>query len=130
MPACTRKTSSPRWRPGSVPWRSGTPHQIEHRVRDARGGYRWFLTRTIPVCNEDGRIVKWYGTCTDIDEQKRARDSLRTEKERLRLAFEAGRMCTWDWEASTGQIVWSESREQVHGLPPDGLDGTIESFRA
>ena len=38
-------------------------------------------------------------------------------------------MCTWDWEASTGQIVWSESREQVHGLPPDGLDGTIESFR-
>ena len=78
---------------------SGTPYQIEHRVRDAAGSYRWFLTRAIPLCDEDHRIVKWYGTCTDIDEQKRARDSLRTEKERLKLAFEAGRMCTWDWEA-------------------------------
>jgi len=108
---------------------SGTPHQIEHRVRDAKGSYRWFLTRAIPLYDEGRQIVKWYGTCTDIDEQKRARDLLRTEKERLKLAFEAGRMFTLDWEAATGQLVWSETLEQIQGLPRGSFIGTIQSFR-
>ena len=129
MPACTPTTSNPRCRPGRGPWSRAPPIRSSIAFETPGGSYRWFLTRAIPLWDEDHRIVKWYGTCTDIDEQKRARDSLRTEKERLKLAFEAGRMCTWDWDASTGQIVWSESREQIHGLPPDGIDGTIESFR-
>ncbi len=108
---------------------AGSPHQIEHRVRDAAGNYRWFLTRAIPLRDETHRIVKWYGTCTDIDEQKRARDLLRTEKERLKLAFEAGRMGTCDWEAATGQLVWSDTFEQIHGLPRGSLNGTIQAFR-
>ena len=62
-------------------------------------------------------------------EQKRARDLLRTEKERLKLAFEAGRMWTWDWDAATGQIVWSEMPEPIHGLPHGSLNGTIQAFR-
>ena len=108
---------------------SGTPHQIEHRVRDANGNYRWFLTRAIPLHDESHQIVKWYGTCTDIDVQKRAGDLLRTEKERLKLAFQAGRMFTLDWEAATDKLVWSETLEQIHGLPHSSFTGTIQDFR-
>ena len=49
------------------------PYQVEYRFRDCRdGAYRWHLGRGLPV-RDDGRpIVRWYGTCTDIDDQKRA----------------------------------------------------------
>ncbi|MDB5351820.1 MAG: domain S-box [Planctomycetota bacterium] len=56
---------------GSV--RSGQPYQIEYRFKDRpTGGYRWFLGRALPVRDETGAIVRWYGTSTDIDDQKRA----------------------------------------------------------
>lgn len=49
----------------AIPW------QMEYRIRRADGVYRWHLGRSIPII-EDGRIVKWYGTATDINDQKRA----------------------------------------------------------
>ena len=52
---------------------SGDPYEIEYRFKDrARGGYRWQLARGLPVRDDSGAIVRWYGTCTDIDDQKRA----------------------------------------------------------
>ena len=48
---------------------SGSTYAVEYRFRGADGSYRWFLTRGNPVRGEAGRIVKWVGTCTDIDEQ-------------------------------------------------------------
>jgi PAS domain S-box-containing protein len=56
--------------------RSGEPFQIEYRFLDRRTGlYRWFLGRALPVRDEEGRIVRWYGTSTDIDDQKRAENA-------------------------------------------------------
>ena len=52
--------------------RSGDPYQIEYRFKDrASSGYRWHLGRALPVRDEAGRIERWFGTCTDIDDQKR-----------------------------------------------------------
>ncbi|MFL5351537.1 PAS domain-containing protein [Archangium sp.] len=56
--------------------RTGDPYEVEYRCRRYDGVYRWFLGRANPVRDADGRIVKWFGTCTDIDEQRRAADSL------------------------------------------------------
>src|SRR5437660_1506807 len=47
------------------------------RLRRADGEYRWFLIRTVPLRDEQGTIVKWYGTSTDIEDRKRAEDTLR-----------------------------------------------------
>jgi PAS domain S-box-containing protein len=53
--------------------RSGEPYQIEYRIRDHRTGeYRWHLGRALPVRDAAGAVVRWYGTSTDIDDQKRA----------------------------------------------------------
>jgi PAS domain S-box-containing protein len=56
------------WR---VAIRDGTPYQTETRYRDRNGDYHWFLCRALPIRGDDGTIVRWYGTSTDIDEQKR-----------------------------------------------------------
>lgn len=56
--------------------KTGDLYQIEYRMRRADGRFRWFLARATPARNEAGEIVRWYGTCTDIDDQKRQADVL------------------------------------------------------
>ncbi|MBC7783464.1 MAG: PAS domain S-box protein [Burkholderiales bacterium] len=50
--------------------RSGEPYMIEFRVRGGDGEFRWFLARAMPIRGGGGQIVRWFGTCTDIHEQK------------------------------------------------------------
>jgi PAS domain S-box-containing protein len=71
-------------------WRAaletGEPFENEARHRGAGGEYRWFLVRALPFRNKQGKIVKWYGIITDIEDRKRADELLRAslrEKEAL-----------------------------------------------
>ena len=50
--------------------RSGDPYEVEYRLRGKDGTYRWFLCRANPIQSSTGEIVKWFGTCTDIENQK------------------------------------------------------------
>jgi PAS domain S-box-containing protein len=56
---------------------SGAPFKAEMRLRRADGEYRWFVVRTVPLRDEQGRIVRWYGSSTDIEDWKRAQDAAR-----------------------------------------------------
>src|SRR5205823_4869430 len=76
------RTVHPEDLPGVMEkWRTdmavGEPCEYELRLRRADGEYRWFLVRTVPLRNEQGNIVKWYGTSTDITERKKAENALR-----------------------------------------------------
>lgn len=56
---------------------SGTSYQLEFRLRNANTGeYRWFLSKAVPIKDKDGVITKWFGTCTDIHEQKSITENL------------------------------------------------------
>jgi hypothetical protein len=63
---------------------SGQPAHIEHRVRRADGQYRWLLAHGVPLRDGLGQIVKWYGTVVDIDERKRAEETLRQSAKELK----------------------------------------------
>ncbi|MDP9253720.1 MAG: ATP-binding protein, partial [Verrucomicrobiota bacterium] len=61
---------------------TGKPYEIRYRFLERRSGaYRWFLGRALPVRDEWDQIVRWYGTCTDIDDLVRAEDTARRAKE-------------------------------------------------
>jgi formate hydrogenlyase transcriptional activator len=62
----------------------GLPFEIEQRARRKDGQYRWFLIRYNPFRDEQGRLVRWYATGTDIDDRKRAEDRTRNENIALR----------------------------------------------
>ncbi|MGB6521814.1 MAG: SpoIIE family protein phosphatase [Candidatus Cybelea sp.] len=65
------------WKRWTEAIESGTPYEQEFRLRrGADGGYRWFLCRAVPLFARDGKVSRWIGTSTDVDEGKRARDSL------------------------------------------------------
>ncbi len=62
---------------------TGQPLQAECRIRNADGQYRWFLVRALAIGGRDGKIQSWFGTCTDIDDQKRTEVALRLANEDL-----------------------------------------------
>src|SRR5207245_7042674 len=67
----------------------GLPFEIEQRALRKDGQYRWFLIRYNPFRDEQGRLVRWYATGTDIDDRKRSEE--RTQNENLVLREEIDR---------------------------------------
>jgi PAS domain S-box-containing protein len=64
---------------------SGEPGEEKARLRRFDGEYRWFLFRAVPVRDEQGKVVRWYGTNTDIEDLKRAESLLTAEKRTLEM---------------------------------------------
>ncbi len=55
---------------------TGEPYEAEYRFRRHDGEYRWFLARALPMRDESGGIIKWFGTCTDIDDRRKVANKL------------------------------------------------------
>ena len=77
---------------------SGEPFQMEQRVRRKDGQYRWFLGRFNPLRDDEGRIIRWYGTGIDIEERKQAEE--RVQKENVALREEIDH--SWMFEEIVG----------------------------
>ena len=75
---------------------SAEPGEIEARLRRFDGIYRWFLFRATPSFDNNGKVVQWFGTNTDIEDRKRAEGALRSNEERFRLIVDSipGFVCT------------------------------------
>lgn len=58
--------------------RTGDPYEIRYRLKHKSGGYRWTLGRALPERDEAGKIIRWYGTCTDIHEHLLAQEKLQS----------------------------------------------------
>jgi len=89
-------------------WRTavetGTPYENVRRVRRADGEYRWFLSRGAPLRGELGKIIKWYGAETDIEDQRRAEDAVRRSEAYLAEAQRLSRTGSFGWRPSTGDL--------------------------
>jgi PAS domain S-box-containing protein len=85
-----RQRARTRWRHSLV---TGEPYEIEYRLRHRSGAYRWVLGRALPIRDEADAIVRWFGTCTDIDEFKRTEDALRANEEFTRRILDSSGDC-------------------------------------
>ncbi|RTQ49658.1 PAS domain S-box protein [Hymenobacter gummosus] len=75
--------------------RTGQDCEVEHRVRGTDGLYRWFLVRATAMRDAEGRIVKWYGSSTDIHEQRALQDELRRSEEQFRFLADSLTNLIW-----------------------------------
>jgi PAS domain S-box-containing protein len=94
---------------------AGEPFNKEARLRRADGEYRWFLLRAVPLRDELGNIVKWYGTTTDIEDRKRAEEALRRSEAYLAEAQRLSRTGSFGWNVSSGELFWSEESFRIFG---------------
>src|SRR6266550_4270408 len=65
------------------------PGELETRIRRYDGVYRWFLIRVVPLLDEQGNVVKWFGSNTDIEDRKLAEEKLRQDERELRQITDA-----------------------------------------
>src|ERR1700676_2351557 len=99
----------------------GTRYEQEERHRGADGTYRWFLARGVPLRDAEGRIVRWYGTNTDIEDRKQAEEEVRHLSGRLlRLQDEERRRISRDLHDSTGQdlVALTTALSEIHASIP------------
>jgi formate hydrogenlyase transcriptional activator len=69
----------------------GVPFDLETRLLNKSGQYRWYLVQYNPLKDESGQIIRWYNTATDIDDRKRAEDRLRQSEQELRAITDSVR---------------------------------------
>jgi PAS domain S-box-containing protein len=92
------------------------PFEMEFPLRGANGTFRNFLTRGQPIKDSEGRLVQWFGTCTDIDELKRMEQSLRVTKARLESTLEASSVWTWTWHIGSDRLIADEFTARMFSL--------------
>jgi PAS domain S-box-containing protein len=130
-------------------------YDVEYRLRRHDGVYRWFKTRGVPIRDNNGNIVKWFGSCTDITDAKHTEEALRQREQELQNArhelekkvaertaelrrsetylAEAQRLTrtgSWALNVASGQFVHlSEQYYQIYGLDPDKGIPSLQAIR-
>ncbi len=103
--------------------RTGKPYEAHLRMRGLDENYRWYLARAQPAHDEAGEIVRWFGTCTDLDDELRIKNEL-TQAQRV------ARLGSWSLDLRTGQRFWSDELYRLFGLPaaenPPSLDSMLK----
>ena len=87
----------------------GTPWEDTFPLRSKDGTYRWFLSRALPIRNEAGEVIRWFGTNTDVTEQIEAENALRESETRFRELADNISQFAWTADAK-GWIYWYNKR--------------------
>ncbi len=112
----------------SLVLQNGMPRTFEMRIRQTDGESRWHMVRQLPIRNAAGEIESWVGTCTDIDDLKQTKLTLRETESRLKEAQRIARSGSWNWEPATDRVSWSDAEFELFGLKPGSLQPSFEAF--
>lgn len=107
---------------------SGEPFDMVLPLRGADGVFRPFLTRVMPVKDAEGKVIRWFGTNTDIGAQKQAEAELRKSEERLALAVEVAKLGEWELDLSDHSAFRSLRHDQIFGYNKLLPEWTYEMF--
>src|SRR5215831_19458927 len=103
-------------------WRAclmtGGTFEHETRFRGANGDYRWFLYRKVPLRDEAGKIVRWYGASLEIEDRKWAEVELRRSEAYLSEAQRLSHTGSFGWDVLSGEIYWSDETFRIFELDP------------
>jgi PAS domain S-box-containing protein len=110
--------------------RSGEAYEFSQRVRNAQGGYRWFLSRAEPLRTGDGTLLQWVGVNLDIGELKGAEQALQRSQFYLSEGQRLAHMGSWALNPSGSFDHWSHELFQIYGLDPQKGAPTVEQYLA
>jgi PAS domain S-box-containing protein len=99
-----------RWRRSM---RTGESFEVEYRLKSSSGEYRWFLGKAEPLKDAAGLVLEWFGSCTDIHEQKTSQQTLRANEEQFRLMALAATDALWNWDLQANDIKWTAAVERL-----------------
>jgi len=122
---------------------AGEPWEDTFPLKGKDGQYRWFLSRALPIRDEAGQVVRWFGTNTDVTEQRAWEERVRRSEQRFRTVLDASTAIIWNMAAS-GEFEWPQPRwttftgqsfEEARGagwveaIHPDDRAHTLDAWR-
>jgi PAS domain S-box-containing protein len=108
-----------RWRQAVV---TGEPDQMTFPLRGADGRFHSFFCSIAPLRDAGGRIVQWFGTCTDVSQLEQAERAVRYSEERLQQGLVAARMAVWERDPHSGAVSFSANLHSVFGKHWNKID--------
>ncbi|WP_245733044.1 bifunctional diguanylate cyclase/phosphodiesterase [Lentzea jiangxiensis] len=110
-------------------------HQLLHAKDDApveaevrsEIGERVYMCRARAEIAPSGRIERYHGTIQDVTEARALERQMREDRRRLADAQQAARLGMWEWNPSTGEVVWSDMLRDLYGIPAD-VDGSYHYY--
>jgi PAS domain S-box-containing protein len=110
-------------------WRAhlstGQAFEMEQRIRGADGEYRSFVARRVPLRNENGEVIRWYGAFHDIEDRKRAERALQRSEAYLAEAQRLSVTGSFCWRLDGGDNYWSKETYSIMGFD-DTVKPTFE----
>ena len=103
--------------------KNGSTYAIECRLRRADGDYTWWLIRGVPLLDERGTILKWFGTCTDIHEFKQAEEALRVSEQKYVDLLENINSGVVTHAPDTSILYFNKRACELLGLTPEQMLG-------
>jgi PAS domain-containing protein len=104
------------------------PFEVEGRFRRFDDEFRWFLFRGSPLRDRSGKVAKWYGTNTGLEERKRAEDALRASEASLLEAQRLTRSCGWKHEILSGKVTISPEGLPMYGIVHEDDTSTADFY--
>jgi PAS domain S-box-containing protein len=95
---------------------SGSPYEIEQRLRRSDGAFRWFQNNGFPLRDASGHIVRWCVLLTDIDEQKRAEEALRSSERDFKLIIDTIPALVWSARPDGGAEFFNRHYQEFAGF--------------
>jgi PAS domain-containing protein len=105
--------------------KTGDEYLTEYRCQRYDGQWRWQLGRALPFYDDAGRIIRWFGTCTDIDDLVMAREEARRTREQLQQVIEHAKILLWAVNRDNklvlleGQTKWKKGEDKKEFLGKD-----------
>ena len=93
--------------------------ELEHRVRRAGGSFGWTLSRAVPILDDDGEVIEWFGAASDVTDRRLAGSALREQEEQLRLATDAAEIGFWVVDHVNDKLFWPPRVKAMFGIPPE-----------
>ncbi|WP_020469611.1 hybrid sensor histidine kinase/response regulator [Zavarzinella formosa] len=102
---------------------TGEPYEVEQRLRRHDGTYRWHISRARAEQTAAGAILRWVGTSTDIDDLKRARETVLRGKALLACVVESAGDAIVSFDLAGNVLSWNKSAERLFGYPAGEIIG-------
>ncbi|WP_254511465.1 PAS domain-containing hybrid sensor histidine kinase/response regulator [Anatilimnocola floriformis] len=100
-----------------------TTFELEHQVNRADGTLGWTFSRAVPILDDAGNIVEWFGTASDITRQRHAEEELRDIRSRMEAALDAGAIGTWSWDVQADRFYGDTSLAKMFSVAQTDVAG-------
>eukprot|EP00456_Euglypha_rotunda_P059200 TRINITY_DN493_c0_g3_i1.p1 TRINITY_DN493_c0_g3~~TRINITY_DN493_c0_g3_i1.p1 ORF type:complete len:1178 (-),score=284.29 TRINITY_DN493_c0_g3_i1:6361-9894(-) len=97
--------------------------ELEHQVNRVDGTLGWTFSRAIPILDDEGHILEWFGTASDVTRRKRAEEELRDIRSRMEAALDAGAIGTWSWDIPADRFYGDASVARIFCVTPADIAG-------